>query len=73
LIVGHSEGSPWIIRSLGAFDMGPGLHYYKLLILEMLVVVVSLTLDSYSTHLPQFWICYTLSLSPKSVPPKAAK
>ena len=53
---GPQWGKPlWVIWSLGAFDMGPGLHYYIILILEIFVVVVlSPTLDSYSTNFPQF-------------------
>ena len=43
----------WVIWSLGACDMGPGLHYYIILILEIFVVIVSSpTLKSYSLHFP---------------------
>ena len=55
---GPQWGQPlWVIWSLGAFDMGPGLHYYIISILEIFVVVLPPTLDSYSTHFPQFWLC----------------
>jgi hypothetical protein len=58
--------SLWVIWPLGACDMGPGLHYYIILILEIFVVVVSSpTLKSYSTHFPQLLLCYTLSFLQK--------
>ena len=56
----------WVIWSLGACDMGPGLHYYIILILEIFVVIVSSpTLKSYSTNFPQLLLCYALSFLQK--------
>ena len=61
----------WVIWSLGACDMGPGLHYYIILILEIFVVIVSSpTLKSYSTHFPQLLLCYTLSFLKSMFHPK---
>ena len=60
----------WVIWSLGACDMGPGLHYYIILLimLEIFVFIVSSpTLKSYSTHFPQLLLCYTLSFLQKNM------
>ena len=56
----------WVIWSLGACDMGPRLHYYIILTLEIFVVIVSSpTLKSYSTNFPQLLLCYALSFLQK--------